>query len=107
MQFKLDLLFVNALSAFVDVQDGRLIVVSKGVVQVVGDQARLSDCCVAHEHQFELWYLFTFLRFRSLVRNFFHNRLDSGIRFRFFLSSFFWSFIACWLGFRFVSTHLG
>ena len=49
----LDLLLLHILDALVDVEDGRLVYVSVGVVQVVGDHARLAHGGVARQHQLE------------------------------------------------------
>ena len=49
-----ELLLVHILDALVDVQDRRLIVLREGIMQVIRDKARLTDCRIAAENQLDL-----------------------------------------------------
>ena len=55
MDLDAELLLVHILDALVHVQDRRLIVLRERVVQIVRDQAGLTDCCVTAENQLDLF----------------------------------------------------
>ena len=54
VDLEVDLLLVDALGSRVHIKHSWLIVLSKGVMQVVGDEARFADTSITDEHELQL-----------------------------------------------------
>ena len=76
MDFDLDLPILDVLGPPVDIEDGRLVFLAEDVVNVVPDQARLTDFSVSYQN--ELKGLLTLLTF-SPARRFLLSSATGGI----------------------------
>ena len=50
MNLNLELVLLNSLYAAIHIQHGRLVVLRERIVEVVGDETRLTDRCVSNKH---------------------------------------------------------